>query len=291
MKPLCPLCKSHSEPVFSKSGYEILECTGCHHRFCPIPESRQQGHIENHYGDEYFHGGGAGYANYLEEGRLLRNHGRRYAKILARKMKPGTVLDIGSAAGFFLQGILDHDWKGKGIEPNGTMAAFARRELGVHVDEGSFESFQTEERFDLITMVQVIAHFLDPLAAVKKASLLLKPNGYLLVETWNRKSWTARAFGKKWHEYSPPTVLQWFDPEGLKFMAEAAKMHLVDQGRPTKWLDGAHAKSLIKYVLRDSRARFSQPVLKIIPDGLPIPYPSEDLVWKLFQCNHTVRPV
>lgn len=65
-------------------------------------------------------------------------------------------------------------------------------------------------------------------------------------------------------------------------MAETAKMRLVAQGQPTKWLDGGHAKSLIKYILRDSMARFSLPLLKFIPDGLPIPYLSEDLVWMLF---------
>lgn len=269
--------------VFLKSGHQILECAQCSHRFCSILDAKQKSHVENHYGDDYFHGGGAGYANYLDEGRLVRNHGRRYAKILARNMEPGTILDIGSAAGFFLQGILDNDWTGKGIEPNGKMAAFAREELGLHVETGTFERYQTEERFDLVTMVQVIAHFLDPLEAVKKAASLLKPDGHLLIETWNRKSWTAKVFGKNWHEYSPPTVLQWFDPKGLNYLAETAKMRLVAQGRPTKWLDGGHAKSLIKYILRDSRVSFSLPLLKVIPDGLPIPYPSEDLVWMLFQ--------
>lgn len=118
----CPLCHRDSVPVFSKSGYEILECVHCSHRFCSILDSKQTSHVENHFGDDYFHGGGAGYANYLEEGRLVRNHGHRYAKILARKMNPGTILDIGSAAGFFLQGILDLEAVKKAaslLKPNG----------------------------------------------------------------------------------------------------------------------------------------------------------------------------
>lgn len=279
----CPLCEGAPIFAFSKYGFDILDCSKCRHRFCSLPEQEPHVHTEKHYGDEYFNGGGAGYANYLDEGRLLRKHGRRYGKILAQRIKPGNVLDIGSAAGFFLQGLTDQGWKGKGIEPNGKMALHARQELGIHVDEGAFESYQTDEKFDLVTMVQVIAHFLNPLEAVRKAAGHLKPRGHLLIETWNRSSWTAKLFGKNWHEYSPPTVLQWFDLKGLQELAEKSSLVQVGHGRPSKWLDGAHAKSLLGHMLQGSKARFTLPLLKAIPNAMPIPYPSEDLVWMLFK--------
>jgi SAM-dependent methyltransferase len=243
------------------------------------PES----HVVAHYGDDYFEGGGAGYSDYVSEGHLLRNHGRRYGKMLARKLGAGTVLDVGSAAGFLLQGLVDTGWSGKGVEPNGKMAAYARNALGLDVFQGPFESFRAERGFDLVTMVQVIAHFLNPMETVRQAARLLKPGGSLFVESWNRNSWTAKLFGKNWHEYSPPTVLHWFDIKGMRTMGEKAGLSVQAWGRPIKWLDGAHAKSLFHHVLGGTAGALALPIVRLLPDGMPIPYPSEDLFWMLLR--------
>jgi hypothetical protein len=37
-----------------------------------------------------------------------------------------------------------------------------------------------------------------------------------IIETWNRDDWVARLLGRHWHEYSPPSVLHWFNPDGLR---------------------------------------------------------------------------
>lgn len=282
-RPVCPLCQGGTLHAFSKGEYVFWDCTRCHHRFSPLRERESNAHVDTHYGDDYFEGGGAGYADYLQEGRLLRDHGMRYGKLLARWMRPGNVLDVGSAAGFFLKGLIDSGWKGTGVEPNAKMASHARVALGVQVETGSFEAYVSGDRFDLVAMVQVIAHFIDPRKVLRKAFDHLQPDGHLLVETWNRNSWTAKLFGRSWHEYSPPTVLHWFDKAGLRALAESEGFEFLAVGRPTKWLDGAHAKSLLRHVLGGSKARFLLPVLRIVPDALPIPYPSEDLMWMLFR--------
>ena len=99
----CPLCDSESQVLFEKHAVPIRECSSCRHRFALPPEA--EGHVERVYADDYFFGGGAGYDDYLSEAELLRAHGRRYAKRLARFMKPGRVLDVGAAAGFVMQGM------------------------------------------------------------------------------------------------------------------------------------------------------------------------------------------
>jgi SAM-dependent methyltransferase len=206
--------------------------------------------------------------------------------VLARDMTPGRVLDVGAAAGFILQGLIQSGWRGEGIEPNAQMAAYARAQLQVLVHVGSFEQFQPDTTYDLITMIQVMGHFLDPRQAFQKARALLRPGGYLLIETWNRASWTARFFGQHWHEYSPPSVLHWFTPAGLGHLAAQCAFREVARGRPQKWLDGAHAKSLLWHILQGSRlGRLGYRALQVIPDRLAIPYPAEDLFWMLFQLS------
>ena len=113
--PVCPICAAATAPVFVKDGYQIYRCTGCPHYFTPPVGPA---HAAQVYDDSYFNGGGAGYANYLSESALLRAHGRRYGALLKRHTTPGTLLDVGAAAGFIAQGLQDEGWTVAGVEPN-----------------------------------------------------------------------------------------------------------------------------------------------------------------------------
>lgn len=272
---LCPLCQSGSELIFEIKGYSIRDCCNCSHRFAEIVVD--ESHVDKVYDDSYFNGGNAGYANYLLDAEILRKRGRMYAEKLQKFMNPGRVLDVGAAAGFILQGFVDMGWNGVGLEPNASMAQAGYETLGLDIRKGSLESFQTTEKFDLISMIQVIAHFYEPRTAFDRASELLKDNGYLLIETWNQGSFSARIFGKNWHEYSPPSVLHWFSKDRLTAFLDGFGFKQVAHGRLLKKISGMHAKSLLKYRLGDSY------ILKMIPDKIVFPYPSEDLFWALYK--------
>jgi SAM-dependent methyltransferase len=274
----CPVCGCPSQALFQKDGYWIYQCEQCHHRFTPIEP--QAAHTTQIYDDSYFTEGGAGYPDYLSEADLLIAHGRYYARILSRYMRPGTVLDVGAAAGFILKGLSDSGWHGRGIEPNPTMVAFAVEKLGLEACVGTLEDYQTDETFDLVSMVQVVAHFYDLRATFSQATRLLRPEGFLLVETWNKDSFVARGLGEYWHECSPPSVLHWFSPLDLRLLVEQFGFHEVARGRPKKWLNGAHAKSLVADKLKTSALRH---LMTLVPDNLPIPYPNFDLFWGLYQ--------
>lgn len=271
----CPLCGAAAEFAFEAKGYRLLDCTRCGHRFADI--RADETHVATTYDDEYFTGGGAGYADYTADGDSLRARGRMYADIISRHIQAGKLLDVGAAAGFLLKGFIDEGWRGSGLEPNPAMCEFGRERLGLPMHRGSLESFRTTEKFDLITMIQVAAHFYDPRGAFENAREMLAPDGLLLVETWNRESISAKFFGRAWHEYSPPSVLQWFSSDGLRQFLERCGFEYLDGGRPSKKISGAHAKSLLKYRIGDT------PLLKLIPDRVKIPYPSEDLFWALFK--------
>ncbi|MFM2430389.1 MAG: hypothetical protein RLZZ511_1602 [Cyanobacteriota bacterium] len=279
---VCPICHAASQPIFQKEQFQIRECFGCHHQFT---EARvTEAHADAIYGDDYFEGGGAGYPGYLAEANLIRAHGRRYAKMLTRHCRPGRVLDVGAAAGFVLQGFVQSGWQGTGVEPNDRMAAHGREQLGLDIRTGSLEQVNPGDTYDLVTMVQVIPHFWDLHQAMQTASQATKRDGYWLIETWNRESRMAQFFGQNWHEYSPPSVLRWFAPEDLGILAAQYGFREVDRGRPQKWISGAHVKSLAGHKLKTMGAlRYLRPLLKLIPDGLRLPYPAEDLFWVLYQ--------
>lgn len=272
----CPLCQSESKFAFEAKGFPVRDCVKCAHRFAEI--AADENHVAEIYDDSYFSGGGAGYADYSAEGEMLKKHGRMYAKKLAKfDSKKGKILDVGAAAGFILQGFIDEGWKGIGLEPNAEIAKAGQAKFGLDIRQGSLESFNANEKFDLISMIQVAAHFYSPAEAFEKACSLLNENGLLLIETWNRESFSARIFGKNWHEYSPPSVLQFYSEKGLTEFLQTVGFEKIARGRPSKKISGAHAKSLLKYRLGDNF------LLKLIPDKINFPYPSEDLFWALYR--------
>lgn len=278
----CPICNNEAQPQFEKHGYTIHACTSCQHQFIDIPMSSD--HTDSIYDDSYFFEGGSGYDDYTSEADLLIAHGERYGKLLQAYTTPGTVFDVGAAAGFILKGLSNEGWVGQGIEPNDTMAKYARQTLELDVATGIFEQYQTDEKYDLVTMVQVIAHFYDVRKAIKVAHSLLKPDGMLLIETWDRSSWMARLFGENWHEYSPPSVVNWFSASGLTQLVEQFEFTKVATGKPDKRLNGAHAKSLVRYKLETiAGGKFLSRGLGIVPDDLQIPYPAFDLFWTLYR--------
>ena len=280
----CPLCDGAPVRLFEKQGHGIARCTGCGHRFAQIAMSDD--HVESVYGDDYFLGGGDGYRDYLSESRLLRSHGRRYGELLKRFAPAGELLDVGAAAGFILQGLGDAGWRGEGLEPNDRMAAFAREQSGLTVHTGSLETFETTRTFDAVSMIQVVAHFVDPREAFARVAVLLKPGGVCVIETWNVASWTARLFGKSWHEYSPPSVLHWFTPQRLADLLAEFGLHQVARGRPSKWINAGHAASLLQHKLsHNAVTRWLSKPLGLLPEHLALPYFGDDLFWAVFRKN------
>lgn len=189
----CVLCGSVANLALVVRGFNIAQCSSCGHQFLPSPIS--QDHVARTYSDAYFFGGGAGYTNYLEQQSLLEKRGAEYAKIVEKHLgRKGKVFDVGAAAGFLMQGWLNQDWVATGIEPNLCMVQHGQ-ERGLELHHGVFEDAPAwaKESYDCVSMVQVISHLPSPIDALRLAYKMLKPNGILLVETWDRKSWIASA--------------------------------------------------------------------------------------------------
>jgi len=280
----CEICYHPTRRVFEKNEYWIRDCENCHYRHAEFTPAED--HPVRIYHDDYFLGGAeAGYPDYLAEGKVLSAHGRRYAKLLKKYTAPGTMLDVGAAAGFILKGFTESGWQGIGLEPNDTMASYGRTELGLRIETGNLEQFSTNQQFDLVSMIQVIAHFFDIRKALQNAAEATRPGGFWLIETWNSESWIARLLGPHWHEYSPPSVLHYFSPGSLNRFVSQFGFTEIAKGRPAKRINGAHAKTLLEQKLRQTPLRRALGAVKIIPDNLAIPYPSLDLFWALFQKN------
>ena len=85
---------------------------------------------------------------------------------------------------------------GRQVEPNFSMSEYARTQLGIQMITGSLEQLPLGQQFDLVSMIQVVAHFYDLRQALQKAADVTKPGGFWLIETWDRSRWVARLLAK-----------------------------------------------------------------------------------------------
>jgi hypothetical protein len=138
----CPVCGADSAPdtVFSPSL--LLRCPGCDFAFLPGAPT------DGLYGDMYF----ANYdgENYRAAERARRFESRRRLDLLARRLPPpARLLEIGGAAGFFLDDSRRRGYDGAGVELNGEMTAYAPEALGLDVRAGRVEEVDVgEQPFD-----------------------------------------------------------------------------------------------------------------------------------------------
>lgn len=259
-------------------------CSRCSHLFTGYQPSAKE--VDEIYSDDYFYNGGAGYLDYTLEKDMLIKRGEYYANRISRYKIPGKVLDVGAAAGFILKGFENKGWTGTGIELNKTMVEYGKKSQGVNLIKGSIENTPLEDKFDLIIMIQVIAHIYDLHTSVKKIKNLLKPDGIVLIETWNKDSFTAQLFGKNWHEFSPPGTLNFFSKRTLDVLMTKYGFSKVAGGTPKKSIHSKHAKSLINHKLLEShKLKWLAGITFLIPENILLPYPAEDLFWVIYKKN------
>jgi SAM-dependent methyltransferase len=226
----CPVCGSAVNAVlhlkWTRDGYAIVRCPECGLLFrAELPET---GELTSLYDDAYFragepNGGGEGYPDYVGDEDLHRRNARRRLDLLARFVPSGRLLDVGCAAGFFADEARLRGWEAAGVELAPSMAAYARDRLGLEVVEGPFDQAELSGApYDALTMWDYIEHSVDPVADLRQAYSLLRPEGVLALSTGDAGSLVARLSGRRWHLLTPRHHNFFFDRQTLgQALAEA----------------------------------------------------------------------
>jgi SAM-dependent methyltransferase len=212
----CPVCGTAAgTPWMLKNGFPILQCMTCGSGFLPgdvVPDN-----LEDLYSEEYFRGDRAtGYPTYLADAALLkRNFSRRLAWIESLH-RPGRLLEVGAAYGFFLKQAHACGWDAMGVEIAADCAEAASELAGVPVVTGDFLDASLPTGFDVVAMFDVIEHMRDPIACIERARSLLAPDGLLVIETGDIASPWARLLGARWYFLDPPQHLVYFSAASLE---------------------------------------------------------------------------
>jgi 2-polyprenyl-3-methyl-5-hydroxy-6-metoxy-1,4-benzoquinol methylase len=148
---------------------------------------------------------------------------RRIERLVGR---PGTLLDIGTAAGGFLAAATRRGWKAEGCEPNRWLAAWGSEHYGVRIRPGGvFEQSYAPESFDVVTLWDVIEHTTNPRETIEHCRSLLKPGGVLVVNYPDIGSWIARALGRRWL-FLTSVHLHYFDRSTIARLLESTGFEL-----------------------------------------------------------------
>ena len=95
------------------------------------------------------------------------------------------VLDVGCLYGIFLNQIKLEGWYGYGIEPSIEEAQYAQKNFKLNVATKTFEEFNSEEKWDVITFWDVIEHLPNLKEVLKKVKSLLTDRGILIIRIPN----------------------------------------------------------------------------------------------------------
>jgi 2-polyprenyl-3-methyl-5-hydroxy-6-metoxy-1,4-benzoquinol methylase len=111
-----------------------------------------------------------------------------YLKMLPQleKLVPqkGHLLEIGCAMGTLLNEIRKRGWNVTGIEPEEWTCELARKNYGLRVINSTFQEAGIEDSyFDAVLMLHVIEHLPNPAKGLLQIARMIRPDGYLVVET------------------------------------------------------------------------------------------------------------
>lgn len=218
MKRSCPICEhSHSEFLFRKEGFDIVRCSQCGMRY--VDHRLGDGFAADFYTDDFFKDGyhKYGYIDYVADAASHRRMAKSAIRFMRRYVKRGRLLDVGCAAGYFLES-LGPEWEPYGCEPCLGMAKIARGKFGDRIAAVPFEDYRSEARFDVVTMWDSLEHVVEPGRCIAAAHGLLEDAGFLFLRTPDAGSPTARLLGKAWYHYGPPGHLHFFDRKTIAFL-------------------------------------------------------------------------
>jgi 2-polyprenyl-3-methyl-5-hydroxy-6-metoxy-1,4-benzoquinol methylase len=221
----CQVCGSSDRDLkFEDGPYQVYTCSKC--TFVYVTPRLIGQALLDVYNESYWKSDKPkerGYADYAKESALYLKTYQKRMQLVSKWLPPaGRILDVGCAAGYFLQIAQQHGHDVHGVELSEAIAQQAIQSLGSDrvfhgfLDDAIAARGWPEHSFDLVTIWDVIEHVPEPQALLASIKKLIKPGGKLLLETQNVASRVANRLGKRWHHYKHDEHLYHFNPSTIR---------------------------------------------------------------------------
>lgn len=215
----CPLCQSlntHTvSRVFDQHGTDFLAtvmCQQCHFVFRGSRPTKQWFSSAFQAREIFQRDRGIDainpdietdrYQRYLRLGKVL-------AKDAAFHDGKARILDIGCGPGTGLRAFSETGFEASGVEEDRTRANHGIK-LGMRIASISWEEFEPEDQYDVITCLHSMEHFHEPANLLRRLKGWLKPNGRIIIEVPNFKyfvrDWADSLYLAHMANYTPATL-------------------------------------------------------------------------------------
>jgi SAM-dependent methyltransferase len=221
---VCPLCRSEGLHHISPN---LVYCRHC--RIVVNEEHEEFTYSSEYFCSEYKTQYGKTYAEDFDA--IYEASRKRLNTILSflpaeKKGKGLSLIDVGSALGFFLKCASDHGIETlSGVEISEYGCNYSRSEFGIETVQTSFDDFQTEEKFDIVTAWYFIEHCSFPHKAIEKMFSMLRSGGILAAAmpslsgpmyTFHRNRWIETHPGDHKIDFSPVSITRLLKNIGFK---------------------------------------------------------------------------
>ncbi|WP_026260649.1 class I SAM-dependent methyltransferase [Spirosoma luteum] len=232
----CPICdnvefKSYltcRDYLVSNEKFIIQECISCGFRLTnPRPDDKS---IGNYYKSENYvshNDESGGFINVIY--RTVRSYTLSSKTRLIKKINggEGKLLDVGCGTGSFLEACKSSGWQIAGVETDSTVKALAQEKLKIQVHQDLSE-IPNKESFNVITLWHVLEHIPNLNDAVRRLSMMLAPNGTLIIAVPNSNSYDANYFKEYWAAYDVPRHLYHFTPSTIEKLINKYKLQVIE---------------------------------------------------------------
>lgn len=170
------------------------------------------------------------YKQMIDEEYLREEKGRRLsARIILRKLnhliRPGKLLEVGAATGFFMDEARSFGWEVSGVEPSLWASQYAREKLNLRIFNSLNEiRGEASDQFEAIVLLDCLEHLSDPKDYLQELRLKLKPNGIICISTPDAESLASEFLKARWwginrshlYYFSKRTLYKMLDAAGFK---------------------------------------------------------------------------
>lgn len=241
----CDLCENDNYTVLGPvKENKLVKCDLCGHIYLPFRTDPED--MKDFYGDSYFN------ESYIKENEkvqmdylndkpnILKFVEKRFAT-LHKYQKPGEILDIGCAMGFYLEYAEAHGWETWGIEISQYAAEYARKLLksAVIINETIEKAEFEPAKFDVVTLWLVFEHMTHPVETLKKVNQWLKKGGIIGLKVPNADGITFRTSVEKWLNQHPIDHYCDYTPDTLRRMLLKAGFETLEFETEGIYLDRA----------------------------------------------------
>ncbi|MFN3255096.1 MAG: class I SAM-dependent methyltransferase [Ilumatobacter sp.] len=222
---LCPLCGADGVRVLydrshSKYQYKAGRCAECSLLYrvpaikvTRVPDLYNTGSYSAFLDGNYRAGRRSRYI------RTMNTYGGFFDDGAGRRL-----LDFGSGTGVFVELALERGFDAYGVDLAPDAVDVANERLGSQRtwwgDPLDVPELR-DQKFDIITLWSVLAHFADPLEQLSKLRSLLVPGGVLFIYTVNAQSLELKAYRNGWNCFTRNHLMFW-EPATLAPMLRRA---------------------------------------------------------------------